>query len=99
MPDMTDGNGRVEITLKDVYLGQQATTKELTGAIGAINLSLTKILGHVEAQTETNRAFERTNADFEARLRGLERWRYALPTATALGLGSSVLAVLGYLHH
>lgn len=99
MADTPDGNGRVEITLKDVYVGQQQTTKELTSAIGDINLSLTKILGHIDAQGEKNRAIDRIVADYEGRLRSLERWRYALPTATILGIGSSVLAVLGYFHH
>ncbi len=34
-----------------------------------------------------------TLADHETRLRGLERWRYALPASLALAMGSSVVAV------
>lgn len=35
-----------------------------------------------------------TLVDHETRLRGLERWRYALPTSLLLAAGSVVLAVV-----
>lgn len=38
-----------------------------------------------------------TSDDHEKRLRGLERWRYALPTSLVLALGSTAVAVIALL--
>jgi hypothetical protein len=91
----TPPDGQVAITLRDVWAAQNATVEK----IGDVNLTLTRILGQMDAQQTTNGNVTRELADHEGRLRALERWRYALPTATLLGIGSAALAVLGYFHH
>jgi hypothetical protein len=90
----TDGNGAA-ITLRDVWQAVQQTNS--TVAQG--NVTLATIMGRLDAQDTHSGAVDRALIDYEQRLRALERWRYALPTATLLGVGSAVLGVLGFLHH
>ena len=90
MADVAADGGGVSITLKDVWQAQTATTDK----IGEINVSLTRILGHMDAQLSKNSLTDRELADHEGRLRALERWRYALPTAVLLGFGSAVVAIV-----
>jgi hypothetical protein len=83
------------ITLRDVWAAIQQTN----AAVGQVNVTLATIAGRLDAQDARNGSVERELTDHEGRIRALERWRYALPTATLLGVGSTVLAVLGYFHH
>lgn len=58
-----------------------------------------RLVGHMEGINARNKAADELHKDHEARLRMLERWRYALPTSVLLGLGSAGLAIASLWHH
>ena len=63
-----DGNGSVRVGLADIWRAQQDTTK----AIVEVNLTLTKIWGHLEAIDERNKNADRLHEEHDRRLRVVE---------------------------
>ena len=81
-------DGRVEITIRDVYDAQQDSSRQLT----AIGTQLATLTTRVDTRLDSGQA---TMADHEARLRALERFRYTLlGAAVAASAISSALAAL-----
>ena len=66
--------------------------------IDQVRLAVERLTGHVEAINQRDGVTDRLLADYEHRLRALERWRYALPTSVFLGLGSIVVAIVSAVH-
>lgn len=58
-----------------------------------------KLSGHMQGVTARNLAADEIHKDHEARLRMLERWRYALPTSMLIGMGSLGVALVSLFHH
>lgn len=59
---------------------------------------VTKLVGQQEAINARNAAADQLHTDHETRIRGLERWRYALPASLVVNLGSlgtALAALLG----
>lgn len=50
--------------------------------------------GDVQKMSESLSGIDDRFADHESRLRGLEKWRYGLPLASATGLITGVIALL-----
>jgi hypothetical protein len=71
------------ITVKDLFL-------ELKG----LREDLTRVLVHMESVDTRNAAADKAHADFEARIRVLERFRYTL--AGLAVVGGSVAGYVGY---
>ena len=86
------------VTIKDLWQAQQSQTSQLTNAMNAVETSLARLTGHLEAIDQRNIIADQQRADFESRIRALERWRYALPASMLLGVGSAVAAVLAAVH-
>lgn len=82
------------VTIKDLWQSQQAQTDRLADAINAVERTLERLTGHLEAIDQRNAAADRRETDYESRLRALERWRYALPASIILGLGSAAGAIV-----
>ncbi len=55
---------------------------------------LVALRGDVRSLSQTNETVAQTLADHETRLRGLERWRYALPVAAVTSAGTLIAAAL-----
>jgi hypothetical protein len=68
-------NGRVEITLRDVYDSQQVTSGQLT----AIGTQLATLTTRVDIRLDAGQI---KMADLEQRIRSLEKFKYALAGAT-----------------
>ena len=64
--------------------------------IYARQIEMGTLLAVITEQLKT--AADRGN-DHEARLRALERWRYALPLSALGALASAALAAAAFLHH
>jgi hypothetical protein len=88
----------LRITLKDLYQAQQESTRELTAAIHGVESAVTKMTGHLEVIDTRNRNADLLHADYETRLRALERWRYALPTSIIRAFGSVFFYFLNFQH-
>ncbi|UQA94938.1 hypothetical protein [Streptomyces halobius] len=70
---------------------------ELGGVtIGAREIydELVALRGDVRSLSQTHEAVRQTLTDHETRLRGLERWRYALPVAAVTSAGTLIAAAL-----
>lgn len=87
------------VTIKDLWQAQQAQTDRLADAINAVERTLERLTGHLEAIDTRNKSADLIDGDHEARLRSLERWRYALPISALAAIGSAVVAVLQAVHH
>ena len=72
--------------------------EKLSDSIDQVRLAVERLTGHVDAINQRDSMTDRLLADYEGRLRALERWRYALPTSVILGLGSAVIAIVSVLH-
>ncbi len=72
--------------------------EKLSDSIDQVRLAVERLTGHVDAINQRDSMTDRLLADYEGRLRALERWRYALPTSVVLGLGSAVIAIVSVLH-
>ena len=81
------------VTVKDLWHAQQTQTDRLADAIGAVERTLERLTGHLDSIDQRNSRADLTLADFESRIRSLERWRYALPASLVLSL-ASVSAVI-----
>jgi hypothetical protein len=64
-----------------------------------VETATTKLTGHLEAIDNRNRQADLAHADYEARLRALERWRYSLPAAVITAAVSAVVSVWSAVHH
>lgn len=82
------------VTVKDLWTAQQGQTDRLTDAINAVERTLERLAGHLDAIDQRNARADKTLADYENRLRLLERWRYTLPASVFLGLASAATAVV-----
>ncbi len=87
------------VTIKDLWQSQQSQTDRLTDALNSVERTLERLTGHLDSIDQRNALADRTLADYEGRLRALERWRYALPASLIVALGSAGAAVLAALHH
>ena len=77
--------------------GYTITVKDLFAQVS-------QLVGEVRSLTESfrylNEAKSSAHADYEMRLRALERWRYALPATLFVSIGSVITAVLAlFLKH
>lgn len=72
--------------------------RQLSDQIDQVRLAVERLTGHVESINLRDGITDRMLADYESRLRALERWRYALPTSVILGLASAVTAILSVVH-
>jgi hypothetical protein len=88
MTDLQAGS----VTIGDLY-------RELVG----MRSDLSRVLAHQEATDLINRSSEQIHADHEARLRGLEKFRYTLAGLALVGgaAAGAVGAWVGYVlgHH
>lgn len=90
------------VTVKDLWTAQQSQTDRLVDAIQAAERTLERLTGHLDSIDQRNRRADVTLADYENRLRALERWRYALPASLTLSLASvsaSVIAAVQAARH
>ena len=87
------------VTIKDLWQSQQSQTDRLADAINAVERTLERLTGHLEAIDQRNAAADKSLVDYEARLRALERWRYALPVSALAAVGAAVAAILQTIHH
>jgi hypothetical protein len=62
--------------------------------IAMVYTELVRLIGHMEGIDTRNKAADAIHSDHEARLRLLERWRYALPASLLIALGSVAIAVV-----
>ena len=86
------------VTIKDLWQSQQAQTDRLADAINAVERTLERLTGHLEAIDSRNTAADKTLADYEGRLRSLERWRYSVPVSALAAIGAAVAAVFQAVH-
>lgn len=70
----------------------------ISDQIDQVRLAVERLTGHIDGINQRDTLTDRLLADFEARLRTLERWRYALPTSVILAAGSAVTALLAVIH-
>lgn len=85
------------VTVKDLWHAQQIQTDRLADAIQAVERTLERLTGHLDAIDQRNLRADGTLADYEARIRALERWRYALPASVVLGVASAASAIFAAL--
>jgi len=74
------------VTIKDLWQSQQSQTDRLTSALQAVERTLERLTGHLDAIDQRTLSADRTLQDYEVRLRALERWRYALPARALLAM-------------
>jgi hypothetical protein len=110
----TEGSGGSRINVSEDKLDAKLARLELslvdriTGALDAkadqayvaqLHARIHTVEGTLQATALLVPSFKETTDDVEKRLRGLERFRYAIPSAAALSLVTAVvLAVQTYLH-
>lgn len=68
---------------------------DLTFHVGAREIydAVTGMRGDVQHLVDTHKDTEKLTADHESRIRALERWRYAAPTAAIAGLVSGAVGL------
>ena len=102
MTIMADGGAQIPgivITLKDVYEEQRVSAHDLGRQISDLTTEVGRFGGQLGAMDSQIQNGAQMRADHEARLRALERWRYALPLSTLTAAGALGLALASYLHH
>lgn len=86
------------VTLKDVRdelrAEQRENRRETTEAISSLKTSVDQFSGQLAAVNLQVASSMTDHADYEKRLRALERWRYALPSSVILSAASLALALL-----
>lgn len=88
----------IVITLKDVYEEQRKNTQDLGRQISDMTTEIGRFSGQLSAMDASIAQGAQVRADHEARLRALERWRYALPLSAMTAAASLGLALAAYLH-
>jgi hypothetical protein len=87
----------VEAGALAVLMTQQG---QIAADMAGIRADVAKALTRIEVIDSDRMTASALHTDHEARLRGLERWRYALPTATILGIGSAIVTIVeNWPHH
>ena len=76
-------SGSLRITLKDVYIQQTDMANNIGQMKGSLNL-MALTVGNNKTAVD----------DHESRIRGLERWRYAIPTSFILAIFSAAATIL-----
>jgi hypothetical protein len=71
---------------------------QLSDQVDQVRLAVERLTGHVEAINQRDGITDRLLADYENRLRALERWRYALPTSVLAAMVSAVVAIVAAVH-
>lgn len=94
MADSTDSI----VTIKDLWDEQRRQSDRLADAIGALNKTVARLAGHLDAIGARNTAADLIDGDHENRLRSLERWRYALPASALVAMASAAAAIVAALH-
>ena len=82
------------VTIKDLWQSQQSQTDRLADAIGSVEKTLERLTGHLDSIDQRNAGADRMLADFETRIRALERWRYTLPASVVVAAGSAAAAIV-----
>lgn len=90
---MADSSESV-VTIKDLWDEQRRQSDRLADAISSLDQTVARLAGHLDAINTRNLAADRIDGDHEARLRALERWRYALPASALIAAGSATAAVV-----
>jgi hypothetical protein len=92
------------VVLQTISQAQAAMAADVT----ALRTDMTRVVTKLDVADAARSDFETrlrvieqrpSSVDLEVRVRRLEAWRYALPTATLLGLGSTVAAIVALVHH
>lgn len=94
MPDSADS----VVTIKDLWDEQRRQSDRLADAIAALDRTIARLDGHLEAIDTRNKTADLIDGDHENRLRSLERWRYALPVSALAAIGSAAAAIVAALH-
>lgn len=86
------------VTIKDLWQAQRIQADRLADAIAGLSATVARLDGHLEAIDARDKAADLVDGDHEARLRSLERWRYALPVSALAAMGSAAAAIVAALH-
>lgn len=78
--------------------GYVITVKDVYDKLSTVADKLGELSGHLIAIDSRNQNADKVHADFEARLRKVEAWRYALPITSITAIASVVVAVLAFMH-
>lgn len=86
------------VTLKDLWDEQRRQSDRLADALGAVERTLERLGGHLDAIDAFTAAAKDVHADHESRLRSLERWRYGWPASVLVAVASAAAAIVAALH-
>lgn len=86
---------QMQITLKDVWIQQQAMGDKLADQLGRLNDTISKLLGHMEVIDNRNIAADNQHRDFDNRIRALERFRWTMAGVSVVG--GIAASFVGYL--
>ena len=96
---MSEMTGESVVTIKDLWQAQTAQGDRLAAALGGVERTLERLTGHLESIDARNARADVTLADYETRLRSLERWRYALPISALSAIAAAAVATFQAVHH
>lgn len=65
---------------------------------GSVRVTLTDVYKAVEALQADVHEIKRLVPDHESRIRRLEAWKYALPTAAVIAMGSIIIGMIEGTH-
>lgn len=68
-----DDDGQLRFTIKDLYQQQQVLERTLADSLGALNVTLTAIRGHLEQVDTRNTAADQIHAEHAERIRATEQ--------------------------
>lgn len=91
-----DEHGYV-LTVRDVFERWESSDKAHTAAINELKTTAETTLAVMRTYSELQDGNNKVHADLDARLRALERWRYALPgvvMASVLTFGVAIADVI-----
>lgn len=66
----------LRITLKDLYVAQLETTRQLTESINSVKTAVDRLTGHLEVIDARNQNADKLHTDFESRIRSLEAFKW-----------------------
>jgi hypothetical protein len=96
MEQRADG---IMITLKDVYDDQRASMREVSGQVAGLAAEVSRFSGRLDSLDARTSSGDASCRDHEARLRSLERWRYAFPVSAGTAVLSAIIAFFSAVHH
>lgn len=79
--------------------GYTITVKDVYDKLSSVADKIGELAGHLIAIDTRNQNADVIHSDFEARIRKLEAWRYALPISVITAFGSVAVAIVSLLHH